>query len=325
MNREPNRPRLGRGLSSLIRSSKVDDGANGQYEPATAPPGRESSVPANGDVIRHINVSDIGTNPLQPRREFDQAALNELADSIRTNGLLQPILVCETPGDNGALRYQLIAGERRLRASRLAGLATVPAILKPATLQQMLALALIENIQRSDLGPMERASAYRELMDRFGMTQEQVAQSMGEPRATIANYLRLLDLCTEVQELIGPGGLSFGHAKVLAGLAGMVEGQLKLARKALAENMPVRRLEELVKLVQDGTVVLSDGPVIGRRLPPQKSAYLSDVERQLAQALGGRVQIRPGRGKHRGRIVIEYRSLEDFDRIVRTLGVKLES
>jgi ParB/RepB/Spo0J family partition protein len=243
------RPRLGRGLASLIRNSTEPDPV------ATQPAGTDTAthtahdvaqasatatgayVPVQpGEIVTHhqpqpaqpdkatgaviLPISSIEPNPSQPRRTFNEQSLAELAESIRTHGLLQPVVVSQMQTSDGQARYHLIAGERRWRAAKLAGVAELPCILRPASRQQMLELALIENIHRDDLNPIERAHAYRQYMDRFNLTQADAAQRLGQARATVANFLRILDLCDEVQELVLEGAISLGHAKVLAGLAG---------------------------------------------------------------------------------------------------------
>jgi ParB family chromosome partitioning protein len=199
-------------------------------------PAAALAQPIPGEVILKLKASEILSNPYQPRRDFDEIALAELVESIRVHGLLEPIVVTLRTDDDGdgAAHYHIIAGERRLRAAQAAGLDTVPCILRQATRQEMLELALIENIHRSDLNPMERAVAYRDLMDQFGLTQNQVAERVGEPRSAVANFLRLLDLCNAVQEHVRQGTLSMGHAKVMAGLAGMEKCQIDLAVRCMA-------------------------------------------------------------------------------------------
>jgi len=281
-------------------------------------------VGADGTPIG-VPLASIVPNPYQPRRTFDKGQLAELAESIRKQGLLQPLLVVgdqdQEPG-----RYVVVAGERRLRAAAMAGLENVPCVVRDATPQQMLEWALVENIQRADLNPVERAIAFRDYMDRFAATQQELASMLGLPRSTIANYLRILDLCDEVQAYLLGGALSFGHAKVLGGLAGQAGIQLRVARKAVEGGLSVRQLEELVAAAigrLDGTDTGGAGVAGGGR--PAKSEHIVDVERQLGRALGTKVVIRPGRGKHTGRIELRYGSLDDFDRIVRALGAELDS
>jgi ParB family chromosome partitioning protein len=310
-----NRPRLGRGLASLIRNSSQEDN---NYQSVSAAPPAPLDGQHDGDGLRLVPLDRIGSNPSQPRRRFDQQLLDQLAQSLKLHGLIEPIVVSELPSTDGK-HYQLIAGERRLRAAKLAGLADIPCIVRPSEPKSRLELALVENLHRDDLNPIERASAYRELMDTYGLTQEQVSQRVNQPRTTIANHIRLLDLCNEVQELVIGGALSFGHAKVLAGLAGDTRLQVKLAQRGVSEELSVRQLEEALAQAAGG------GPAAPAKAPPTKAPYLGDLERQLCQAVGTKVSIRPGRAKHSGRIVIEYYSLEDFDRIAARLGAAIDS
>jgi ParB family chromosome partitioning protein len=269
-----------------------------------------------------IPLEQIGPNPFQPRRAFNPEQLAELARSIASQGLLQPLVVAQADGEAPAHPFVLIAGERRLRAARIAGLTNVPCVVKQATKQQMLEWALIENIHRTDLNPVERAGAYRQYVDQFGLTQADAADRLGQPRATVANYLRLLDLSSDIREMVAAGALSFGHAKVLAGLVGSPEQFLSLARKTVAEELSVRALEVLVAR----SAGLPDQAQQQTGRPARmKPAYVLDLEEQLTQAVGTRVTILPGRAKHTGRVVVEYYSLDDFDRIAGLLGLKVQS
>jgi len=319
--------RLGRGLASLITNSVP--------APQTPPAHKPISVPIDQDVEtravaaaqaprgarpREIPVDQIAPNPHQPRRDFDSEQLAELTASVREHGILQPLLVT-TKGDGPVdSPYVLIAGERRLRAAKLAGLPAVPCVLRDADSRQLLEWAIIENVQRSDLNPIDRAKAYRDYIDRFSLTQAQAAQRLSQPRATIANYLRLLDLSDDVQQLLLTGGLSFGHAKVLAGLAGRPEVQLALAGKAAARNLSVRQLEALVA-AENSTAANPPSTRSRNSKPP----YILDLEQQLSAAAGTRVTIRTGRAKDTGAITIEFYSLDVFDRINGALGAKVES
>jgi ParB family chromosome partitioning protein len=203
----------------------------------------------------------------------------------------------------------------------MAGLKAVPAIINQATQQQMLEWALVENIHRSDLNPIERANAYRQYMDRFNLTQQELAERLGQPRASVANYLRLLDLCGDVCRMVSTGRLTFGHAKVLAGLVGAPEVQLQLANKAADGGLSVRELEVLVAKAQQGAG-LAGAEAAPRTLA--KPAYIVDLQQRLSAAVGSRVTIQPGRGKNSGRVIIEYYSLDDFDRLSARLGVAPE-
>ena len=329
------KPRLGRGLASLIRRSDEKPPAAGQYQPADPADAAPAAVqldsasghPQPMDTAKphqplSLPISSIRRNPYQPRRTFDEDALKGLADSIRAHGLLQPIVVVEAGIVEGQACYELIAGERRFRASQIAGVTDIPAIIRRSTPQQMLELALVENIHRSDLSPMERATAYRELMDRFRLTQQQVAEAIGEPRATIANHVRMLELPDDVQKLVGEGALSFGHAKVLAGAAGRGELQSSLAAKAAKAGSSVRELETMLA---EANAAAGISVVKHPSAKRAKSPYLADVERQISEAVGTKVTILAGRKKHRGKLVVEYYTLDDFDRIVSAFGVKLES
>ncbi|MCP4379202.1 MAG: ParB/RepB/Spo0J family partition protein [bacterium] len=317
--------RLGRGLASLITNSTAT-------ATATATPGdahKPIDIPTDQDIERQetqksgpkeISVEQIAANPYQPRREFDNEQLAELTSSVLTHGILQPLLVADKGDGPGDEPYILIAGERRLRAAKLAGLATVPCVLREADPRQLLEWAIIENIQRSDLNPVDRAKAYRDYIDRFSLTQAQASQRLGQPRATVANYLRILDLSDDVQQLLLAGKLSFGHAKVLAGLAGRPEVQLALAGKAAARNLSVRQLETLV-MAENST----DPNATSSKRRGNKAPYILDLEQQLSNSIGTRVTIRTGRAKDTGGITIEFYSLDDFDRITSALGAKVES
>ncbi|MFW5839096.1 MAG: ParB/RepB/Spo0J family partition protein [Planctomycetota bacterium] len=323
--------RLGRGLSSLMAgptSPKAGENASEAAPSAdyvaetteSTPKERRTPVKTAADTGRPLDVpiEQIRPNPYQPRREFREDALAELAESIKQQGILQPLVVSRDGQDDAETPFILIAGERRLRAATLAGFKTVPVVLKQADQQQMLEWALIENIHRADLNAVEKAEAYRDYIDRFDLTQAAAAEKLGQPRATIANYLRILDLCNDAQQLVAQDLLSFGHAKVLAGLAGKPELQAKLARKAVAESLSVRKLEELMAAMQQPAKAQD----IEKARPGRaKPAYIRDMEEQFRESIGTHVAINPGRRKHSGKIVIEYYSLDDFDRIASAFGL----
>ena len=323
------RPRLGRGLSSLIVNSAEMANDDKEYQHVTGLPpiapaqaaATPQSPPQGASNPQEIPIDSIAPNPFQPRRQFSEEELRELADSVVQQGILQPLIVASGADPIADHPYVLIAGERRLRAARLAGLQTVPCVVRQATRQQMLEWALVENIQRADLNPLERANAYRDFMDRFNLTQAQIAERVGQPRPTVSNYLRLLDLCDELQQMLITGHLTFGHAKVLGSLAGSPQRQVELARKIASDGLSVRQVEGM--LAAELAVSNDGGPLRARpRRERLKPSYVRDLEERLTAAVGTRVAIHPGRAKHSGRIVIDYYSLDDFDRIAGLLGVR---
>ncbi len=319
--------RLGRGLSSLISTPTTTEETTPAKHKSISVPSAQTHDQAASPVLEtgkpaDIRTRDISANPYQPRHEFKPDELNGLAASIREQGILQPLILVRTSDEAADQPYVLIAGERRLRAARQIGLTTVPCVIKDADQQQMLEWAIIENIQREDLNPVDRARAYRDYLDRFQFTQAQAAERLGEPRTTIANHLRILDLTDDVQKMLIDGRLSFGHAKVLAGLAGNPEVQLSLACKVAAGSASVRQLEELVAQEQG-----KGDPQAAAKTSKLKTrpAYILDLEEQLTQVVGTRVAIQTGKKRHTGKIVLEFYSLDDFDRISQSLGLSIES
>lgn len=273
--------RLGRGLDFLISGeAAVED------------------VPA-----RFVGLSSIRPNPYQPRRNFDDGALAELAASIRRQGVLQPVVLREV--EDG---YELIAGERRWRAAHEAGLEAIPAVIRDADESQMLELALVENLQRSDLNPIEEAAATAAFIERLGLTQEDAARRLGKSRPAVANSLRLLELSGDLRELVSRGTLSAGHARALLSLAD-VEAQRSLARRIEADGLSVRATEEAVR---DGRKAKTPKAVV------EAPAHITALEDRLRQALGTRVRVKARRGK-KGRIEIEYFSYEELDRLLEIL------
>jgi len=287
--------KLGRGLDSLI------------------PTAAETSGDLYGDTTAEVAMLDIKqvfSNPLQPREHFDETALAQLAGSLAENGFIQPIVV-RLKGS----RYEIIAGERRWRAAQKAGLETVPAIIREASDEKMLELALVENIQRRNLNAIERAKAYHSLLTRFKLTQEEAAVRLGIERSTLANFVRLLDLPEEVQGLIGGGKLSFGHARALLG-AGRGERTIALARSIVAKDLSVRKTEELVRAESTPA-----GPSQKAKAKP-KSANIRDLEAGLRELLGTRVEVRQSGRKGSGKVIIDFYSLDDFDRVLDKIGLK---
>ncbi len=326
-----NRPRLGRGLSSLIGSSLEVPVDEGHYEGQNPPPhGEDAATEASGasqprqpvqasEAAGPIEIppGDIAANPYQPRRAFSERELAELADSIRQQGIIQPLVVARA-GEDADKPFVLVAGERRLRAAKTAGLQAVPCVVRKAAPQQMLEWALIENIHRSDLNPIERAAAYREYMDRFQLTQAEAAERLGQSRSAVANHLRMLDLHEDVQKMVAGGQLSFGHAKVLAALTDRPGRQAAVARKVVEWDLSVRQTEGLVGAA---TADATPGETRAGGKPSSKPSYVRDLEDRLTRAVGTRVSIKTGRAKNTGRVVIDYYSLADFDRIAQMLGL----
>ncbi len=310
---EAKKPRqaLGRGLSALVSAAPQ---INKTEVPWNAV--EHSKGPADAaNSVNQIEIESIRTNPTQPRQEFNQAELAELSESIRTKGVLQPILVRPIKKTDSGQSFEVVAGERRWRASKLAGLRTIPALIKELTDRETLEIAIVENIQRAQLSPIEEAQAYQRLISEFGLSQVEVAERVGKERATVANFLRLLKLPNEVIELIKAGSLSMGHAKVLLGIK-EPSAQTSLARKTIKESLSVRALEAIV-----ARVVVLDA---GKRPATQQSTETSDKTAELAfpavvdkirNMLGTKVLIKH-HASGRGRIEIEYFSESELDRIV---------
>ncbi len=302
--------RLGRGLSSLMSSSELPVEASVTPGPVSDTPVTDPLPTPAGIAPSELLVDSIQPNPHQPRRQFNETALAELAASLKINGLIQPIIVRKT--DDG---YQLVAGERRLRAAKIAGLTTIPAIVREIDSFTQAQLALVENIQREDLNPLDRATAYRSLITQLGLTQSELAIRLGEDRSTVANFLRLLELAGSVQILVRDGKLSLGHAKLLAGVTDVKE-QERLANLVVSQDLSVRNLE---RLIQQPTAAPAT-----KATPSGPSAHLLDLEKSFARQLGMRVQIRTGTSKSKGRIVIHYASLDQFDQLQERLGISSE-
>ena len=269
----------------------------------TPPPGSVQTNPSE------IPVDQISPNPHQPRKQMNDASIAELAASLKTTGLIQPIIVRKS-----STGYQLIAGERRLRAAKLAGLVNIPAIVRDVDSFTQAQMALVENIQREDLNPIDRAMSYRLLMNQLGLTQAELAGRLGEDRSSVANFLRLLELSANTQIKIRDGQLSLGHAKVLAGVADIFE-QDRLAELAVSQDLSVRNLERLLQ--NEPTE-----PTPQKAAPPSSSAHLKDLEMTISRQLGMKVQIKGGAKKSKGRLVLHYANLDQFDDLLQRLGVQ---
>jgi ParB family chromosome partitioning protein len=285
---------LGKGLSALI---------------SNRPPAIRLEADA-GEKVLQVGLANIVPSPLQPRKEFARDALNELVESIRQHGIIQPLVVREVDG-----RHELIAGERRWRAAQEAGLAQVPVIIRIATDLEVLEISLIENLQRADLNPIEEAQAYARLANEFGMRQEDIAQKVGRSRAAVANSMRLLDLHQQVQAWLTQGLLSVGHAKVLLALK-EPEEQLLVAETILRRSATVRSAERLVAR-QLGTTRPRRRRQTGAATVT--SATIEDLQSRLQEHLGTRVTLH--HGEKRGRIEIEYYGNDDLQRVLSALGM----
>jgi ParB family transcriptional regulator, chromosome partitioning protein len=319
---------LGRGLASLIPTGPTEDESGsselgprmGDAAADVVLGGRPSvAIDASSDigaVYREIDPALIDPNPRQPRQSFDEEALAELVHSIREFGLMQPIVVRALDGSRGSdgagesQRYQLVMGERRWRAAQEAGMATIPAIVRDTDDDNLLRDALLENIHRVQLNPLEEAAAYQQLLDEFGVTHDELAARIGRSRPLITNMIRLLRLPIAVQRRVAAGVLSAGHARALLSLEGGTEAQEELAARIVAEGMSVRATEEAVTLANRGDTKQPPAP---RRKPIQMPG-LQDVAERLSGAFDTRVTV--SLGKRKGKIVVEFGSVEDLERIV---------
>lgn len=282
---------LGRGIEALIPGAAMVE------------------QPQPGERIIDVPTDAVEANPFQPRKRFDSERLKELADSIRADGILQPVVVRR----KGA-KYELIMGERRLQAARLAGVPTIPVVVRDVRDADALRLAIVENIQRENLNAIEEAVAYRRLIAEFGLSQADVAGVVGKDRSSVANTLRLLNLPEDVQRMVEEGTLTGGHARALLSLPTQKE-QLALARRIAEQNLSVRQVEAEVGLTR---VKKSNAA----RRHKEKAAYLVDLEKAFAQYLGTRVAIEEKRGG-KGRIQIEFYSYDDFERLAGLMHVQL--
>jgi len=276
--------KLGRGLDSLLGAPRTK----------------------RGEEVIQIPVTELRRSPFQPRQEMDEVRLQELAASIKESGVLQPILV--RPSGTG---YEIVAGERRFRAAEKAGLKEIPALIRPYSDEDVLVLSLVENVQRADLNPIDKAQAYQRLVKHLGATQADIAQKLGLNGATVSNMLRLLELPDEVKDLVRNRALTMGHARALLALPDDVE-QLKMAERVIREGLSVRAVEEFARR---GSGAQAATPP--RRKNPRKTPQVAALEADLRAHLGTKVSIQDRRGK--GRITIEYYSPDDFERIVQQI------
>ena len=284
---------LGKGLSALFSETEEDYGKSLIFD--------EEEDTASGEGVKQVDIGSIFANPNQPRKVFDQTALQELADSISKHGVIMPIIVNKS-GD----RYMIIAGERRFRASKIAGLSTVPVIVKTYNERQIKEISLIENLQREDLNPIEAATAMRSLMNDYGMTQEDLADRIGKSRPAIANTLRLLTLSQEVIKMVANGTLSAGHARAIISLPHA--DQIKIAESAVKDGLSVRDVEKKVKEYFDPPEIKEK-----KKIKQELSAELKELIVDMQRVLGTKVNA-IGNDK-KGRIYIDYYTRDDLDRL----------
>ncbi|MBD3251736.1 ParB/RepB/Spo0J family partition protein [Candidatus Uhrbacteria bacterium] len=293
---------LGRGLGALIpqREESAENDINAAVTPAVLPPQSTTDMDqAPQGTYRQVAVGNIEINPQQPRRHFDHAAMEDLVSSIQEHGVVEPLIVTELPQG----QYELIAGERRLRASKIAGLDTVPAVVRTASEQDKLEIALIENIQRHDLNPIEEAIAYKRLMDEFGMTQDEVGKRVGKSRPQVANLVRLLQLPEEIQQALMDRKISASNARTLLSLS-TDEERMHLLNAMIAGNFTVRQTEARV-----------GHPRRARNVDPN----VMEQERRLRESLGHRVDVKPGQNGG-GEIKIYFHSDEDLSELTSKLA-----
>lgn len=287
---------LGRGLDSLL--------------PGRPAPAIGIATPEQRSVSgREIPLELIDPNPYQTRKRINEAALQELADSIKVSGVVQPVVVRPTASG----RFQLVAGERRWLACKLAEKSTIPAVVREISNEQAMEITIIENLQREDLNPIEQGRAFERLSREFGLTQEQIASRTGKDRTSIANFIRLLKLPEDIQELVEGGQLTQGHGKALCALIGYPDALARAAREVVSKGLSVRQTEELVTKTLTPEEPASP-PAAQKVVDPN----VRDAARTLEQALGVKVEIQDHKGK--GKIILKYGSLEDFDRIVEALA-----
>lgn len=280
-----NKKKLGRGLGELLGDALDDTGR-----------------------VMEIAVRDISPNPWQPRRDFPKESLTALAESIKENGLIQPVVVRQKKSGT----YELAAGERRWRAAKLAGLETIPAVTQDYDDRSMAEMALVENLQREDLNPVDEGLAYQKLMDDYGLTQEDISKKVGKSRPYVANMVRLLGLPEEVKDFLSKGQLTAGQARPLLGLGSDAE-KVQLARRIVKEGLSARRVEEIIRQGRESKP---------KDNPPPAETFMKAVEEKLGLSVGSKVRIRIGKGKnaHKGTISISFSNDEEFQRIADILN-----
>ncbi|MEO7258025.1 MAG: ParB/RepB/Spo0J family partition protein [Luteimonas sp.] len=291
---------LGRGLEALL----------GPRAAAEAPVLEATAT----DTLRHLPVDALSPGKFQPRKTMDEGKLAELAESIKAQGVIQPIVVRRIARDRGGKTWEIIAGERRWRASLLAGLSEIPAVIREVDDRTVVAMALIENIQREDLNPLEEATALQRLIDEFDLTHAQAADAVGRSRAAVSNLLRLLELPAEIRVLVETHALEMGHARALLTLA--PQAAIALARQAAENGWSVREVEHRVQQLSSGKLPANNSKA--RAAKPKPQADIAALERELSESLGTQVNLLHGRGG-KGRLVIHYSDLESLDGVLEKL------
>jgi len=297
---------LGRGLGALLPGGSLSAPS---YIPVPSTPTQAGTEAPRSRVYFAAGIEDLYPSPEQPRRRFDDAKLGELADSIKVHGIIVPLVV--RPRPNAAGGYFLIAGERRWRAAQRAGLHEIPVVVQDVEEGEALERALVENLQRADLGPLEEAAAFQRLTDEFGLTQDEIGARIGKDRSTVANTMRLLKLPSGVRQLVEDEALTMGHARALLGLDSAEAIEIA-ARKVVAKGLSVRSTEELVKKTRDPE---ADRPK-ATPAPARKSASVRDLEERLTRAVGGPVTITEDEPGKAGTIEIRYMDLDHLDRLL---------
>lgn len=302
MNSPNKKEALGKGIRSLLQNIDADlKNTSGQLKP---------QVVEQATGMMRIPIDQIETNPKQPRHDFDEQALNELAASIRIHDIIQPITVSKLPSG----KYRLISGERRFRASKIAGLKDLPAYIRQANDQQLLELALLENLQREDLNAIEVSLSYKRMMDELSYTQEQVAERMGKERSTVANYIRLLKLPPDIQVAVRNADISMGHARALINVD-VVDKQLYIFNEIKNKGLSVRQTEELVRKMYK-----EEAPAVKNAAKPALPPAYKKIEDNLATHFSTRVKLAHNKKGH-GSITLEYYSIQELNKILEAMGV----
>jgi len=308
------KPALGRGLGALM-------GGNAGKPPVLAPSAPASIAPAPaktpaGEQVLRISVTQIVPCPFQPRKDFTEDSIKELADSIREQGILQPLIVRQRAG-----KFELIAGERRWRAAQIAGLTELPVLVREADDRKVLELALIENLQRENLNPIEEALGYSKLIKDFALTQEEAAVKVGKNRATVANLLRLLQLHPDLQNYVRNGLLTFGHARAILGISSP-DSQKQLGEQVIRDGLSVRGTEQLVNERNQQSGAAARNGSLATKPPHTPEVHISDLQTRLQERFGTKVLLRYRKGK--GAVEIRFFNDDDLERVLEVLGVKMD-